>query len=83
MSNLISVIQQIAQEAIKSASLTDVVFGTLTKTGVKLEQNSMEIPQKAIITSEIAKLTNISVGSKVLMLRCSGGQKFVILSKVE
>ena len=83
MSNLISVIQQIAQEAIKSASLTDVVFGTLTKNGVKLEQNSMDIPKEAVITSEIAKLTNISVGSKVLMLRCSGGQKFVILSKVE
>lgn len=96
MSDLIDIIQKIAQDANEGSKPTDLVFGTVAAGGsVILENTMLPIPAAALVltdnvvprsakTSDGATVqlsAGLAPGERVVMLRCSAGQRFVVLSR--
>lgn len=101
--DLIDVLQEILQKAIRELNLTDLVFGTVTKTSsleIQIEGTMQPLPEAALILTDNVKertfegttgegdtfsvtlSAGLSVGDRVVMLRCSAGQRFLVISRV-
>lgn len=96
LSDLIDIIQKIAQDAQDGKKPTDLVFGTVGPDGgVILENTMLPIPVSALVlTDSVVSRTAITSdgasvqlsdglvpGDRVVMLRCASGQRFVVLSR--
>ena len=96
MSDLIEVIQKIAQDAQDGTKPTDLVFGTVAAGGTVILENTMlPIPASALILTdnvvsrsvkssdgETVQLSRgLAPGERVVMLRCASGQRFIVLSR--
>lgn len=96
MSDLIEVIQKIAQDAQEGTKPTDLVFGTVAAGGsVILENTMLPIPASALILTDnvvsrsvtssdgatVQLSTGLVPGERVIMLRCASGQRFIVLSR--
>lgn len=96
MSDLIEVIQKIAQDAQEGTKPTDLVFGTVAAGGsVILENTMLPIPASALILTDnvvsrsvtssdgatVQLSTGLAPGERVVMLRCASGQRFIVLSR--
>ena len=96
MSDLIEVIQKIAQDAQEGTKPTDLVFGTVAAGGTVILENTMlPIPVSALILTDnvvsrsvkssdgatVQLSTGLAPGERVVMLRCASGQRFVVLSR--
>lgn len=96
MSDLIEVIQKIAQDAQEGTKPTDLVFGTVAAGGTVILENTMlPIPTSALILTDnvvsrsvtssdgatVQLSTGLVPGERVVMLRCASGQRFIVLSR--
>ena len=96
MSDLIEVIQKIAQDAQDGTKPTDLVFGTVAAGGTVILENTMlPIPASALVLTDnvvsrsvkssdgatVQLSRGLSPGERVVMLRCASGQRFIILSR--
>ena len=96
MSDLIDVIQKIAQDAQEGTKPTDLVFGTVAAGGTVILENTMlPIPASALILTDnvvsrtvtssdgatVQLSTGLAPGERVVMLRCASGQRFIVLSR--
>ena len=96
MSDLIEVIQKIAQDAQEGTKPTDLVFGTVATGGTVILENTMlPIPASALILTDnvvsrsvrssdgatVQISTGLAPGERVVMLRCASGQRFIVLSR--
>lgn len=96
MSDLIEVIQKIAQDAQDGTKPTDLVFGTVAAGGAVILENTMlPIPASALILTDnvvprsvkssdgatVQLSRGLSPGERVVMLRCASGQRFIVLSR--
>ena len=96
MSDLIEVIQKIAQDAQDGTKPTDLVFGTVAAGGAVILENTMlPIPASALILTDnvvsrsvkssdgatVQLSRGLSPGDRVVMLRCASGQRFIVLSR--
>lgn len=96
MSDLIEVIQKIAQDAQDGTKPTDLVFGTVAAGGTVILENTMlPIPASALILTDnvvsrsvkssdgatVQLAMGLSPGERVVMLRCASGQRFIVLSR--
>lgn len=96
MSDLIEVIQKIAQDAQEGTKPTDLVFGTVAAGGTVILENTMlPIPTSALILTDnvvsrsvtssdgatVQLSTGLAPGERVVMLRCASGQRFIVLSR--
>jgi hypothetical protein len=96
LSDLIEVIQKIAQDAQEGTKPTDLVFGTVAAGGTVILENTMlPIPSSALILTDnvvsrsvkssdgstVQLSTGLAPGERVVMLRCASGQRFIVLSR--
>ena len=96
MSDLIEVIQKIAQDAQDGTKPTDLVFGTVAAGGTVILENTMlPIPASALVLTEnvvprtdkssdgatVQLSRGLAPGERVVMLRCASGQRFIVLSR--
>ena len=96
MSDLIEVIQKIAQDAQEGTKPTDLVFGTVAAGGTVILENTMlPIPASALVLTDnvvprsgkssdgatVQLSRGLSPGERVVMLRCASGQRFIVLSR--
>lgn len=96
MSDLIEVIQKIAQDAQDGTKPTDLVFGTVAAGGTVILENTMlPIPASALVLTDnvvprsvkssdgatVQLSRGLSPGERVVMLRCASGQRFIVLSR--
>lgn len=96
MSDLIEVIQKIAQDAQDGTKPTDLVFGTVAAGGTVILENTMlPIPASALILTDnvvprsvkssddatVQLSRGLAPGERVVMLRCASGQRFIVLSR--
>lgn len=96
MSDLIEVIQKIAQDAQDGTKPTDLVFGTVAAGGAVILENTMlPIPASALILTDnvvsrsvkssdgatVQLSRGLTPGERVVMLRCASGQRFIVLSR--
>jgi hypothetical protein len=96
VSDLIEVIQKIAQDAQDGTKPTDLVFGTVAAGGTVILENTMlPIPASALILTDnvvsrsvkssdgatVQLSRGLSPGERVVMLRCASGQRFIVLSR--
>ena len=85
MSDLIEVIQKIAQDAQDGTKPTDLVFGTVAAGGTVILENV--VPRSVTKTTSdgasvtIPLSTGLMPGERVVMLRCASGQRFIVLSR--
>lgn len=98
MSELLGVLQQIIQESQEAAKPTAVAFGTVTSVSpleILVDGTTQPKPTQALIPTDsvIAKSTQVqgsaviineglTIGDKVVLLRVSQGQRYLVLSKV-
>ena len=96
MSDLIEVIQKIAQDAQDGTKPTDLVFGTVAAGGAVILENTMlPIPAYALVLTDnvvprsvkssdgatVQLSRGLAPGVRVVMLRCASGQRFIVLSR--
>lgn len=83
---IVNTIKEIVSNYINYANLSDVVFGTVvanTPIKVKLDTSSnLQIGEPFIIVTDKFKKEPLAVGNKVVLIKATGGQKFVILDKL-
>ena len=80
MKKLLQLIKKAAVDAVEARKPCDVMFATVEKTepvAVKIE-NSLTIPSELLVFTDGAK-QNMSAGCRVILLRKSGGQQYVVL----
>ena len=79
-------IKEIVSNYINYANLSDVVFGTVVASNpinIKLDISSnLQIGEPFIIVTDRFKKEPLEVGNKVVLIKATGGQKFVILDKL-
>lgn len=82
--NIVQVIQSICKKEREASKPCDVVTGVVESTNPL----SIAISQKMILSDDFLMITsyfkslNVSKGDKVVLIRCQGGQRFLILDKV-
>lgn len=85
--DLINIIQQIVQQSLKAAQLTDMVMGTVVSVSpLEITINPAMAPLKNQIlhlTSSVTGDHALEAGDKVIMLRVRNGQEFIVLSKTQ
>ena len=100
--DLLSVLQQINQNAYKGMKPCDLCFGTVATADpltITLEGTMQPIPTAAIVLCEAVQARQtvatdsdgdtvtvtlseaLRAGERVIMLRCSAGQQFLVLSR--
>ena len=101
MSELIDVLNMIAQDNAKANKPADIAYGTVSSISpltVKLDDTMLPIPDVALVLTENVKSRSAKVqgggggtvviseglagGDKVVMLRVSRGNRYIILSRV-
>ncbi len=79
-------IKQIVSNYLNYANLSDVVFGTVINTNpvkVKLDNNSkLQIEEPFLVITDKFKKDPLNNKDKIVLIKASGGQRFVILDKV-
>lgn len=79
-------IKEIVMNYINYANLSDVVFGTVVASDpikVKLDTSSnLQIGEPFVIVTDKFKKEPLDVGSKIVLIKAKGGQKFVIMDKL-
>lgn len=79
------VINQMIAQHMKAEQLTDLRFGTVTKTGpLEISINTAMAPLQGgilLLTEQVAT-SGLEVGDKLMLLRVLHGQKYIVLSKV-
>lgn len=79
-------IKEIVMNYINYANLSDVVFGTVVASNpikVKLDTSSnLQIGEPFVIVTDKFKKEPLDVGSKIVLIKAKGGQKFVIIDKL-
>lgn len=79
-------IKEIVMNYINYANLSDVVFGTVVASSpikVKLDTSSnLQIGEPFVIVTDKFKKEPLDVGSKIVLIKAKGGQKFVIIDKL-
>lgn len=79
-------IKEIVINYINYANLSDIVFGTVVTSNpikVKLDTSSnLQIGEPFVIVTDKFKKEPLDVGSKIVLIKAKGGQKFVILDKL-
>lgn len=99
MAEMIDVLHKIIQDTMSAQKPADVAFGTVTGVSplaVRIEGTMQDLPAAALIlTSAVTKKVvqiqggtvvineGLKSGDKVILLRASRGQRFVILSKTQ
>jgi len=95
LAELLDVLHQMVQETVAAQKPADVAFGTVTSASplsIRVEGTMQDIPAVALILTW--PVTEITVGSttinqalqsgdRVVMLRVSKGQRFIVLSRVQ
>ena len=78
-------IQRIVQECVEALKVCNIAYGTVQSTNpleVELEQTMMALPEEVLVLTDTVTGDNaLSKGDKVIMIRATGGQQYVILSK--
>ena len=99
MSELIDVLNMIAQDNTKANKPTDIAYGTvssITPLTIKLDDTMLPIPNVVLTENVKARSAKVqgggggtvviseglAVGDKVVMLRVSRGNRYIILSRV-
>lgn len=95
MAELLDVLHQMVQETVAAQKPADVAFGTVTSASplsIRVEGTMQDIPAVALIlTWPVTEITvgsttinqDLQVGDRVVMLRVSKGQRFIVLSRVQ
>lgn len=95
MAELLDVLHQMVQETVSAQKPADVAFGTVTSASplsIRVEGTMQDIPAVALIlTWPVTEITvgsttinqSLQVGDRVVMLRVSKGQRFIVLSRVQ
>lgn len=95
MAELLDVLHQMVQETVAAQKPADVAFGTVTSASplsIRVEGTMQDIPAVALIlTWPVTEITvgsttinqALQVGDRVVMLRVSKGQRFIVLSRVQ
>ena len=89
--SLVQLIKKIAMDAVRSAKMSDYKIGTVSGVSpliIKMS-NTLEIDTDYEVEIKIGDviqsrtvLNSLKVGEKVLMLRKSGGQEYIIIDRV-
>ncbi len=80
MKKFLQLVKKAAIDAIEARKPCDVMFATVESTQpvvVKLE-NALPLPDELLVFIDDVK-QKLSVGCRVILLRKSGGQKYVVL----
>lgn len=83
MKKLLQIIKQAAIDVYNAQKPCDYCYGTITSVApfcLKLD-NSNEIPEEMLVFLDSTQ-AELSEGDKVVVLRKSGGQKFLILGRL-
>lgn len=83
MKKLLQLIKKAAVEAIESRKPCDVLFATVKSTApvtVNLENNAV-LPENLLIFTSDLKY-RLSVGNKVILIRKTGGQQYLVAGVV-
>lgn len=95
MAELLDVLHQMVQETVAAQKPADVAFGTVTSASplsIRVEGTMQDIPAVALIlTWPVTEITvgsttinqALQTGDRVVMLRVSKGQRFIVLSRVQ
>lgn len=95
MAELLDVLHQMVQETVSAQKPADVAFGTVTSASplsIRVEGTMQDIPAVALIlTWPVTEITvgsttinqALQAGDRVVMLRVSKGQRFIVLSRVQ
>lgn len=82
--DLLKLIKKTAVEAFNASKPTDVVFGKV----ISISPLKIKVDQKLILTSAQLVLTKtvtndvLISGDELIMVRMSGGQKYIVMDKV-
>lgn len=83
--SIVSEIQRIVKSCIESLKVCNIAYGTVQNTDpleVELEQTMLDLPEDCLVLTDTVKGDNaLKKGDKVIMIRATGGQQYVILSK--
>lgn len=83
---MIDVIKQVVSNYLNYANLSDVVFGKVVNTNpmtVRLENSTnLEIADPFLVVTDRFKTQPLAVSDRVVLIKASGGQRFVILDKL-
>lgn len=80
-----NVIQLIVQNALQSAQLCDVCFGTVVSVDplrVQIDPAMQPLEAKSLILTEDVVERGLSVENKLVMLRVNSGSQFLVLSRL-
>ncbi len=84
MNDISDIIKMLAKEAVEGDKPVSVVTGRVTDT----DKLTIETEQKLLLTEEFLIITSrfypavFKLDTKLLLLRCDGGQKYVILDTI-
>ena len=83
--SIVSEIQRIVKSCIESQKVCNIAYGTVQGTDpleVELEQTMLDLPEECLVLTDTVTGDNaLEKGDKVIMIRATGGQQYVILSK--
>lgn len=83
---MIDVIKQVVSNYLNYANLSDVVFGKVVNTNpmtVRLENSTnLEIADTFLVVTDRFKTQPLAVSDRVVLIKASGGQRFVVLDKL-
>lgn len=83
--SIVSEIQKIVKSCVESLKVCNIAYGTVQDTNpleVELEQTMLDLPEECLVlTDTVAGDNALEKGDKVIMIRATGGQQYVILSK--
>lgn len=95
MAELLDILHQMVQETVDAQKPADVAFGTVTSTSplsIRVEGTMQDIPAVALILTWPVTLIQIGntvinqalqTGDRVVMMRVSKGQRYIVLSRVQ
>ena len=85
MSELTYELQRCIRDMLEADKMIPEIFtGSVTSTApltVKIDQKLMPSGDNLIVLQEVVKDTPFAAGNNVVLLRCPGGQRFVILGR--
>ena len=79
-----ALIKKIALDAVHASQPTTIVFGSVTSVSplkVRISQ-LLELPSASLIPTSAVK-NKLAVGDEVILIRQQGGQRYVVLDKLE
>lgn len=83
--SIVSEIQKIVKSCVESLKVCNIAYGTVQGTNpleVELEQTMLDLPEECLVLTDTVTGDNaLEKGDKVIMIRATGGQQYVILSK--